>query len=54
MRRDGPPAYGKRFLGNQDTKVVHDFDNEKPTIKVSGISRQTVVMSTVSFLNTEH
>ena len=31
MRRDGPPTYGHRFIGNMDSskKEVHDLDNEK-------------------------
>jgi len=29
MRRQGPPTYGKRFVGNTDKKEVHDLDNEK-------------------------
>ena len=37
MRRDGPPVYGKRFLGNADTKVVHDLDNEKPQCRINEI-----------------
>lgn len=28
-RRPGYPTYGKRFLGNTNTKEVHDLDNEK-------------------------
>ena len=28
-RRQGPPTYGRRFVGNTDKKEVHDLDNEK-------------------------
>ena len=28
-RRQGPPTYGKRYVGNTDKKEVHDLDNEK-------------------------
>ena len=28
-RRQGPPTYGKRFVGNTSKKEVHDLDNEK-------------------------
>jgi hypothetical protein len=29
VRRQGPPTYGKRYVGNKDKKDVHDLDNEK-------------------------
>ena len=29
VRRQGPPTYGKRFVGNTDKKEVHDLDNEQ-------------------------
>jgi hypothetical protein len=29
MRRYGPPTYGKRYVGNTNTKEVHDLDNEQ-------------------------
>jgi len=28
-RRPGSPTYGNRFVGNTNTKEVHDLDNEK-------------------------
>jgi hypothetical protein len=28
-RRQGPPTYGKRFVGNTNTEEVHDLDNEQ-------------------------
>ena len=37
MRREGHPVYGKRFLGNADTKVVHDLENEKPQCRINQI-----------------
>ena len=37
MRRDGSPLYGKRFLGNEDTKVVNDLENEKPQCRINQI-----------------
>lgn len=29
MRRRGLPTYGKRFVGNMDSKEVHDLNREK-------------------------
>ena len=29
MRRQGPPTYGKRYVGNTNKKEVHDLDNEQ-------------------------
>ena len=28
-RRQGPPTYGKRYVGNTVKKEVHDLDNEQ-------------------------
>ncbi len=28
-RRQGPPTYGKRFVGNTNKREVHDLDNEQ-------------------------
>ena len=28
-RREGPPTYGNRYLGNLNKMEVHDLDNEK-------------------------
>jgi hypothetical protein len=28
-RRQGPPTYGKQFVGNTNTYEVHDLDNEQ-------------------------
>jgi hypothetical protein len=28
-RRQGPPTYGKRYVGNTNTAEVHDLNNEK-------------------------
>jgi hypothetical protein len=28
-RRQGPPTFGKRYVGNTNTTEVHDLDNEK-------------------------
>lgn len=29
MRRQGPPTYGKRYVGNTNKIEVHDLDNEQ-------------------------
>jgi hypothetical protein len=29
MRRQGPPTWGRRFVGNTDKREVHDLDNEQ-------------------------
>lgn len=28
-RREGPPTYGERFVGNTNKREVHDLDNEQ-------------------------
>lgn len=28
-RRQGPPTFGRQFVGNTNTTEVHDLDNEK-------------------------
>jgi len=30
MRRWNGNSFGQKFLGNSETQVVHDLDNEKP------------------------
>lgn len=42
-RRHGAPAYGKQFIGNRNTKEVHDLNKEETNCKINEIKSGHVV-----------
>lgn len=42
-RRYGYPFNGNRFIGNKNTKEVHDLDNEKISCRINEIKTEHVV-----------
>jgi len=37
MRRWNGNSFGQKFLGNAETQVVHDLDNEQPDCEIEQI-----------------
>ncbi|HXQ91843.1 MAG TPA: hypothetical protein VN739_02475 [Nitrososphaerales archaeon] len=43
-RRLNAPYFGKRYVGDSDTKILHDLDKETPSCKVDSIPRSRIQM----------
>lgn len=54
MRRDRWPFNGKRYIGNTNTKEVHDLDHEKPACQIDEIKDEHVRTFTPDTLEEAH
>ena len=43
-RRLNAPYFGKRYIGDSETKVLHDVDKEDPNCKIDTIPRARIQM----------
>jgi len=43
-RRLNAPYFAKRYVGDSETKILHDLDKETPTCKVDVIPRVRIQM----------
>jgi hypothetical protein len=43
-RRLNAPFFGKRYIGDSDTKILHDLDKETPNCAVEAIPRTRIQM----------
>lgn len=43
-RRLNAPYFGKRYIGDSETKVLHDVDKESPSCKIDTIPRSRIQM----------
>ena len=50
MRRWNGNSFGQKFLGNAETKVVHDLDNEQPDCQIEQIIADGMMSPTSSCL----
>jgi hypothetical protein len=43
-RRLNAPYFSKRYVGDSDTKILHDLDKEVPACKIDSIPRARIQM----------
>ena len=43
-RRLNAPYFGKRYIGDSETKILHDVDKETPSCKLDSIPRTRIQM----------
>jgi hypothetical protein len=43
-RRLNAPYFGKRYVGDSQTKILHDVDKENPSCKIDTIPRARIQM----------
>jgi hypothetical protein len=43
-RRLNAPYFGKRYIGDSETKILHDADKETPDCKIESIPRTRIQM----------
>ncbi|MGI0092378.1 MAG: hypothetical protein ACREBS_11785 [Nitrososphaerales archaeon] len=43
-RRLNAPYFGKRYIGDSETKILHDVDKENPGCKIDTIPRRRIQM----------
>lgn len=44
VRRLNAPYFGKRYIGDSDTKILHDADKETQSCKIDSIPRARIQM----------
>jgi hypothetical protein len=43
-RRLNAPYFGKRYIGDSETKILHDVDKETPSCRIETIPRARIQM----------